>query len=211
MAIRSRLALSALLVSTVVGLASGCSTAPTGSGVPVTPRDLLLDRPPTGFKQTLDTVLPIANASSVLATDAARTGPQLSAFGYSDGAERAWTGSAGEYATAIVFEFNSTVSPGNFMAFFRNDLKARPSVTLFTDGGEPGALGFDLYGLNRAGNAQVFCQGSMFALTNYMFQLEDCAAGPRYAAAPLTMARGQYERAARLLGQPITAPSTPSG
>jgi len=197
-----------LAVAAGVVLAA-CTTASTG-GPSVTPKDLLLERAPTGFHQGLDTGLPLRNAASVLATDASRTGAQLSSFGYSDGAERVWT-KGDEYTSALVFEFNSAVGPGNFVAFVRTELRPRSAVTLFDDGTIPGGQGFDLFGLSRTSNRQVFCQGAFFPVDRYMFQVEDCASGPRYAAGPLALARAQYERAARLLGLPVVPPSPPPG
>jgi hypothetical protein len=175
----------------------------------VTPRDLLLDRAPKGFKPGLDTGLPLSTAASALATDPDHTRTELGAFGYIEGAERVWT-KGDEYVSVLAFEMTSTVGPGSLVAFIRDELGQRPSVTLFDYADAPGALGFNLFGLSRAGGRQVFCQGVVFPLSRYLFQVEDCAGGPRYSAAPLTLARGQYERAARILGQPVRSPSPAS-
>jgi hypothetical protein len=193
----------------LVAVLGACSTANTG-GQPITPKDLLLDRPPAGFKVAVDADLPISTAVSALSTDPGATRTQLSAFGYGGGAERVWT-KGDEYVSDLVFALNSPVGPGSLISFVRSQLKPRAAVTLFDVGDEPGAQGFDLYGVSRVGNRQVFCQGVMLPLDRYMFQVTDCAGGPRYSAGPLGLGRTQYERAARLLSQPLASPSPVGG
>ena len=190
-------------------LVAGCSTTTTDVGQPPTTRDLLLDKPPGGFTGNLDTALSIDQASAALSTDPAPTLAQLSALGYSEGAEKVWVRGT-EYVIDLVFQFNSTVGPGSLVGFERSQLSWRAAVTLFDDGDVPGAQGIVISAVTRAGSRQVFCEGAIFALDRFVFEVEDCADGPRYSADPLGLTRAQYERAARLIGLPVLSPRPPT-
>ena len=193
-------------VATCLVLLSGCSTAADAGGQPLTTHDLLLTATPAGFTSKVDTALTVDTASSTLATDPTPTRAQLTSLGYADGAEKVWV-SGSEYAVDLVFAFNSTVGSGSMVAFVRSQLRSRPAVTLFDDGDVPGAQAYDEYAMTRAGGRQVFCETALFPLDRYMFEVEDCADGPHYAAGPLTMTRDQYVRAANLLGLPVLSPT----
>ena len=194
-----------VLLGCLLALTS-CSTSDAG-GQPLTPHDLLLDTAPSGFTGKVDTPLSIDSASSTLSTAPGPTKTQLSTLGYTDGAEKV-SSSGDEYVVDLVFQFNSPVGPGSMVGFIRSQLATHAAATLFSDSDVPGAQAFNVYATTRAGGRQVFCEGAVFPLDLYMFLLEDCADGPRYAAGPLTLTRTQYVRAAKLLGLAVASPSS---
>jgi hypothetical protein len=195
----------AAIVLPGLALLAGCSTT-EASPPPLTAHDLLLATAPSQFTGSVDTNLSIDQAASTLSTDPTPTRTQLSSLGYQDGSEKVWT-RGNEYVIDLVFEFTSTVGPGSLVAFERSQLSGRPAVTLFPDGDVPGAQGIDITAVTRAGGRQVFCEGAIFPLDRYMFEVEDCNQGPSYSADPLPLTRTQYERAAKLLGLPVASPS----
>jgi hypothetical protein len=186
-------------------LLSSCSTS-EAPPPPLTAHDLLLATAPAHFTGSVDTNLSLDQAASSLSTDPTPTRTQLSSLGYQDGSEKVWV-RGNEYVIDLVLEFNSAVGPGSLVAFERSQLSARPAVTLFGDGDVPGAQGIDISAVTRVGGRQVFCEGAVFPLDRYMFEVEDCNQGPSYSADPLPLTRAQYERAAKLLGLPMAPPS----
>lgn len=187
---------------------AGCS-APDAGAQPPTTHDLLLEKAPSGFTSSVDTTLSVNQASSTLSTDPAATLAQLSSLGYSDGAEKVWVHGA-QYVVDLVFQFDSTVGAGSFVAFERSQLSGRPAVTLFDDQDIPGAQGLQVTAVTRAGGRQVFCEGALFPLDRFLFEVETCSDGPAYSPDPLQLTRTQYQRAAGLLGLPAATPQPSS-
>jgi hypothetical protein len=199
----------ACMAAALMMIAAACTDAPTRDQLPGDARSMVIATPPAGFSERLDGLLSSESAATGTPAKPGATTTQLQGDGFLTGWARTWS-SGGEDLEVYTVELTDEFHSEDFVRFELQSLAGGQGVTSYPDPSVPQATAFTFFGNTRARSRQVFCQGVWFPVSQWAFEVTDCADTPRYADLMLATARQQYVAAAGRLGQTVAPAVSPS-